>query len=147
MQAETLQVLNASLPTSEPGAMAKWLKTLGIVGQTICSKAENCAPKSLSITRTAGKGHLVRESSAAPAQRVASHISWLVDTGCGFELISRKDSEGFRDCIGRANIPIELSTANGKTCANQVLNLTVTEMSEDIHAYVLASTPCGDVWS
>ena len=141
VQAKTLQDLNAPLPTSEPGALANWLKTLGIVGQTICSKAEDCVPKTLSIARTAGKGHLARAFSAAPARRVASNISWLVDTGCGFDLISKKDSEGFRDCFGRASIPIELSTANGKTSANQVLNLTVTELTEDIHAYVLISTP------
>ena len=58
---------------------------------------------------------------SAPAKREASVGLWLVDTGCGHNLISRQDVKFLKRFVRRAAHPITFITANGKTTANSTL--------------------------
>eukprot|EP00969_Alexandrium_andersonii_P055683 2454350-Alexandrium_andersonii.AAC.1 len=56
---------------------------------------------------------------AAPAQHTTVVQSWLVDTGCGYDLISRPRAQVLKRCIRRAMNPMQFSTAGGPADADE----------------------------
>ena len=66
---------------------------------------------------------------------------WLVDTGCGKDLISLKLAQLYRDF--RVTVKaMTFGTANGTTEADQGLPVTIADFDDDVgHAYILNSTP------
>ena len=66
---------------------------------------------------------------------------WLTDTGCGYDLVSRKHVAKTADRIKKSFNAVTFMTANGKTDAEEDILLHVAELDEDIEPYVMASTP------
>ena len=66
---------------------------------------------------------------------------WLADTGCGYDLASRKHVLKLTERIKSIDNPITFNTANGNTDASEDIMLRVDELDEDIEPYVLNSTP------
>jgi len=66
--------------------------------------------------------------------------NWLVDSGSGLDLISRKDAS---ECLGFIirGINVELATANGQTSSDEVLPLVIKRLNEAISPHVLEDTP------
>jgi hypothetical protein len=66
---------------------------------------------------------------------------WLTDTGCGYDLVSKKHVAKTADRVKRSSNAVTFMTANGKTDAEEDILLHVVELDEDIEPYVMASTP------
>eukprot|EP00969_Alexandrium_andersonii_P202110 8930799-Alexandrium_andersonii.AAC.1 len=66
--------------------------------------------------------------AAAPAKRLSKVDLWLIDTGCGHDLVSREHANQMNRWIRRAAEPIQFSTANGLTQAEEVLPVFVREL-------------------
>ena len=66
---------------------------------------------------------------------------WLIDTGCGHDLVAIREVRALQAMFRKANIPIMFETPGGKTPGDQCLLLHVGELDETIEPYILASTP------
>ena len=66
---------------------------------------------------------------------------WLIDTGCGHDLIGKTELKACKALAKRAKVPIMFSTANGQTPANDVGEMFVQELGEAVEPYILEDTP------
>ena len=67
---------------------------------------------------------------------------WIVDTGCGNDLVCRKDLRGHEHMFRHATHPQMLLTANGPTLADREIPLTIAKLAnEEISPYILDQTP------
>ncbi len=66
---------------------------------------------------------------------------WLIDTGCGHDLVAIREVRALQAMFRKANIPIMYETASGTTPGNQCLLLHIGELDDTIDPYILASTP------
>ena len=66
---------------------------------------------------------------------------WLIDTGCGHDLVSMKDLGADMAHILVADRPLTFNTANGKTKATEQAPLYCSELDEELWPYILGSTP------
>ena len=67
---------------------------------------------------------------ALSADRVI--LLWLVDTGAGYDIVSRGDVVGAKQFVRAAEKPVCFTTANGQTTAKDVAGLTVPELDLDV---------------
>ena len=68
-------------------------------------------------------------------------VSWLIDTGCGHDLVGIDEVEALKRMFKAVGIPVNFQTANGVTQAREKIELHVDELGETVEPYVLASTP------
>ena len=66
---------------------------------------------------------------------------WLVDTGCGHDLIGKNEVASSGGVCRPAGETLTFNTANGKTEALEQACYKSAELNEEIDAYVLDSTP------
>ena len=66
---------------------------------------------------------------------------WLVDTGCGHDLIGKTEVASSGGVCRPAKESLTFNTANGKTVALEQASYKSAELNEEIDAYVLDSTP------
>ena len=57
---------------------------------------------------------------------------WLVDTRCGYDLVSRGHITAMKKWVRKAAKPKSFQTANGLTTADQVARMTIGEFGEEI---------------
>ena len=74
---------------------------------------------------------------------VARLRRWLMDTGCGFDLVSEADLKalGLLDIITKASNDLIFSTPAGKTNNNKEASLLVEELRQNVKARVCETTP------
>ena len=89
--------------------------------------------------RKPGQGY--HSVASAQGKPVASVELWLVDTGCGHDLISKADIAKLKKFIRQAERPITFITANGQTYANEVVDVFLQEFGDKISPYILNNTP------
>ena len=65
---------------------------------------------------------------------------WLVDTGCGYDLVSKREVALMKRFAIKAKHTITFHTANGPTVTENVANVYVKELSENIAPYILYNT-------
>jgi hypothetical protein len=65
----------------------------------------------------------------------------LVDTECGYDLVSKRETGLIKRFVRKAKVPITFHTANGPTRTENVANIHVRELAENITPYVLENTP------
>ena len=75
--------------------------------------------------------------AAAPLSEVKE---WLLDTGCGYDLVCRADIEKIKKYIEKGK-PITFDTAGGEVPARDVIPLFLPHMQQHIRPNVLDSTP------
>ena len=79
---------------------------------------------------------------AAIRRKPSSDIKlWLFDTGCGHDLVSKRDVSHLLRRVHPAVEPLYLKTANGRTRADKVIDIYVDEIAEEVQPYILDSTP------
>ena len=85
----------------------------------------------LEIMKLRVKGALPEER-AAPDNRQAEQVIqlWLIDTGCGHDLVSRRELTAVKDMMRKAQQTIILHTANGKVVARDAIDLFVKELGQ-----------------
>ena len=62
---------------------------------------------------------------------------WLIDSGCGHDLVSRAEIAGVKHLVRRASKPLVFNTADGKAPANDSVNIFVKELGEEVSPSVL----------
>ncbi len=68
--------------------------------------------------------------------------SWLLDTGCKFDLTTRASVPPYlQNSIMKATVPITLSTANDLVNGDMVVRQQIMEFNEVAEPYILDSTP------
>ena len=87
------------------------------------------------------RGKNARMMATTPKHPKANVKYWLADTGCGYDLVSRKHVAKVEDRIKKSNHPLTFCTANGATEASADILLHVDELDEEIEPFVMASTP------
>ena len=55
---------------------------------------------------------------------------WLMDTGCGNDLVDRREIHALRRLIRRSNFPCTFKTANGLTKAEHEAVIVVPEIDD-----------------
>ena len=78
-------------------------------------------------------------TSKAPVNQKVDR--WLVDTGCGYDLVSKEHTASIRRWVRKAVHPRTFQTANGVTTTEKVARMTVGEFGEEVAPYILDSTP------
>ena len=68
---------------------------------------------------------------------------WLVDTFCGYDLVSRDQASSMKQWVGQAVKSWSFQTANGNSTTEQVARMTVDEWGGggEVAPYILDSTP------
>eukprot|EP00974_Lingulodinium_polyedra_P105168 10182887-Lingulodinium_polyedra.AAC.1 len=66
---------------------------------------------------------------------------WLIDTGCGHDLVTKADAQKMKKFIRKASPPMSFNTANGITHAEKVLKVDVDEFASSVQPYILENTP------
>jgi len=66
---------------------------------------------------------------------------WLIDTGCGHDLVARSAIKQISAHIGRSPFPLTFVTANGSTKTGQDILMRLPELRQSVSPYVLESTP------
>ena len=66
---------------------------------------------------------------------------WLMDTGCGHDLVSEGEISGHRPELRLANKPMVFNTAGGMAPASRVVDVKVKELNQAVTPFVLKSTP------
>ena len=57
---------------------------------------------------------------------------WLVDTGCGYDLVSKREVALMKRFVEKATHTITFHTVNGPTVTEDVANVYVKELDENI---------------
>ena len=66
---------------------------------------------------------------------------WLIDTGCGNDLLSKRDVASVKEYVRKAKRPVVFHTANGSTTTNSVAWIHISELDENITPYVMSNAP------
>ena len=66
---------------------------------------------------------------------------WLVDTGCGYDIVSKRETAKIKRFLSKARCGITFHIANGATRTEDVANIYVKDLDENITPYVLDNTP------
>ena len=66
---------------------------------------------------------------------------WLVDTGCGYDIVSKREVGLTKRFVHKAKNTITFHTANGLTVTENVANIYVHELDENITPFILNNTP------
>jgi len=100
------------------------------------------APRT-SAGQSAGRAlqHVFKALPGAAKRVVRTVSSWLVDTGCGHDLISKHEVSECGFPLQRARQELTFNTANGNTTATSVTNIPCEELDGFICPHVLDSTP------
>ena len=65
---------------------------------------------------------------------------WLVDTGCGYDIVSKREVSKLKRFISKATCGITFHTANGATRTEDVANIYVKELDENITLHIPDNT-------
>ena len=66
---------------------------------------------------------------------------WIVDTGCGYDLVSKREVALMKRFVEKAKHTITFHTANGPTVTEDVANVYAKELDEHITPYILNNLP------
>ena len=66
---------------------------------------------------------------------------WLVDTGCGYDLASKREVALMKTFVEKAKHTITFHTANGPTVTEDVADVYVKELDENITLYIYNNIP------
>ena len=66
---------------------------------------------------------------------------WIMDTGCGSDLISKAKVQDHKLRRSKAKNPIQFQTANGNTKGLDVVTMNIVDFGESVEPYVLPDTP------
>ena len=83
------------------------------------------------LTEMEADRQLSKPALAASRKHIELIRSWLIDTGCGHDLVSRKDVKKFEARLRHSLHPLTFNTANGRTTAIQQALLHCKELKED----------------
>eukprot|EP00969_Alexandrium_andersonii_P093716 4139884-Alexandrium_andersonii.AAC.1 len=67
---------------------------------------------------------------AVPAKQQHAVKMWLIDTGCGHDLVAKPHALMPKRFIRRSEKPIAFATANGNTEADEILEVFVEEFGQ-----------------
>ena len=66
---------------------------------------------------------------------------WLVDTGCGYDIVPKREVALMKRFVKLAKHTITFHSANGPTVTEYVANVYADELDEHISPYIINNTP------
>ena len=87
------------------------------------------------------KQHGLPKNVFAMSTCISRRAKWLMDTGCGHDLIGRAKAKSLGVDIIQGDDEIVFSTANGSTSTSDVAEIVVGELDETVKPHVLDETP------
>ena len=82
-------------------------------------------------------------AGAASAKAIDADVveRWLIDTGCGHDLVAYEDVRPFKQVLRRPKVPLGFHTANGPTNTKYTVKVMVRELADSSVVNVLKDTP------
>ena len=71
---------------------------------------------------------------------------WPVDTGCGYDLVSKREATLIKRFVSKAKVPITFHTAKGHTRTENIVNIHVRELDEIISISPREHASCSHRW-
>ena len=101
----------------------------------------------LKLTTNIKKQAKARERGAIPAFRQRNYDyakcgmvkMWLVDTGCGYDLVSKREVALMKRFVNKAKHTFTFHTANGPGVTEYVAHVYVKELDENIAPYIITT--------
>ena len=87
------------------------------------------------------KQHGMPKNVFAMSTCISKRVKWLMDTGCGHDLIGRAKAKSLGVEIEKDDDEIVFQTANGSTSTSDVAKIVVDELDETVEPHVLDETP------
>ena len=87
------------------------------------------------------KQHGMPKNVFAMSTCISRRVKWLMDTGCGHDLIGRAKAKSLGVDIVKDDDEIVFQTANGSTSTSDVAKIVVDELDETVEPHVLDETP------
>ena len=87
------------------------------------------------------KQHGMPKNVFAMSTCISKRVKWLMDTGCGHDLIGRAKAKSLGVDIVKDDDEIVFQTANGSTSTSDVAKIVVDELDETVKPHVLDETP------
>ena len=87
------------------------------------------------------KQHGLPKNVFAMSTCISKRVKWLMDTGCGHDLIGRAKAKSLGVDIVKDDDEIVFQTANGSTSTPDVAKIVVDELDETVEPHVLDETP------
>ena len=87
------------------------------------------------------KQHGLPKNVFAMSTCISKRVKWLMDTGCGHDLIGRAKAKSLGVDIVQDDDEIVFQTANGSTSTSDVAKIVVDELDETVEPHVLDETP------
>ena len=87
------------------------------------------------------KQHGLPKNVFAMSTCINNQVKWLMDTGCGHDLIGRAKAKSLGVDIVKDADEIVFQTANGSTSTSDVAKIVVDELDETVEPHVLDETP------
>ena len=87
------------------------------------------------------KQHGLPKNVFAMSTCISKRVKWLMDTGCGHDLIGRAKAKSLGVDIVKDDDEIVFQTANGSTSTSDVAKIVVDELDETVEPHVLDETP------
>ena len=87
------------------------------------------------------KQHDLPKKVFAMSTCISKRVKWLMDTGCGHDLIGRAKAKSLGVDIVKDDDEIVFQTANGSTSTSDVAKIVVDELDETVEPHVLDETP------
>ena len=66
---------------------------------------------------------------------------WLVDTGCDYDIVSKRETALIKRFVSKAKVPITFHTAHGPTRTENNANIHARDLDDNITPYMLENTP------
>ena len=86
------------------------------------------------------KQHGLPKNAFAMSTCINKRVKWLMDTGCGHDLIGRAKAKSLGVDIVKDDDEIVFQTANGSTSTSDVAKIVVDELDETVEPHVLDET-------
>ena len=87
------------------------------------------------------KQHGLPKNVFAMSTCISRRAKWLMDTGCGHDLIGRAKAKSLGVDIVQGDDEIVFQTVNGSTSTSDVAEIVVDELDETVKPHVLDETP------
>ena len=98
-------------------------------------------------TQANGRKVMIVKRAAHPRKLGSSVKMWLVDTGCGYDLVPLKEVAHLASRFKHVKEKVPFAIAAGETDASHVLKTTVGATGEEMPCYVMDSDDCPAVMS
>ena len=104
---------------------SKWVIPIAADRPMVCQETHvSVSPPAAATVRATGS------RKKATCSKDTKVRAWLIDTGCGFDLVSKADVKPIQEYVEPTTLPQTFSTANGAVDGNHQCPIQIDELSD-----------------